>query len=689
MVHAPRQPGRNRARDHAHARDVERQVADIARTFHDILPRQRSTSVGCIYARFSTKLQDSVAVQVRTCYDAALKAGVFVPAENVAFDMAVSGRRDNRPGLARITDLLRGRYATVLLCLASSRLHRKQYLVGSFIDDLVVDCGARVILPASSIDIAVTDNWRLLFQVHGIIDEQVANAYAANISAAHIGHFGRGLVCSSYPFGYASVPSDAGVNRHVRPRNALTVAPAAAAVVRSIFVRYADGNVSMAHLVRDLNAVPGTPRPPRSPDGLWSLTILGRMLSNPIYRGERSYGRTKSVWSPSKDYSRQVPRPEPLRARHDEALRIVDDDLFDRVQARRARRSATIGRRPNKEGAHDHRPNALGGLFYRADHGRFLRAGGRLGKFLVCESCRMEAPADRPLFSMLNRERALRLTCSALAAAILGDAELVGMILVETRLMVWQDAEPDPGLVAALLGQIEKKGRAIDLLLEDAGDDPEEQRDAARRLGLLRRERAELRGQLRRIEEGRANLRPAPAEAEVRALLGQLGATLETGPAAGPEAAARLRQAMVLLTGGRIDLAQRGRPTSYAGWLEGRFVPCHVRLAAHILGRPDAGDDPCPGVTPMVIAYRDPTPAQRLADAAKALYGDGLEIEAVAAGLGIRYNLARLALAAWSARSGTPLPDGRARWASRPTPAQPRRRCTRFARRSSDCTTRT
>ncbi|WZP01188.1 recombinase family protein (plasmid) [Isosphaeraceae bacterium EP7] len=319
------------------------EIADILRDYHARLPRERADAIGCIYARYSTKHQDSIADQVRACCDAAFRAGVFVPEENVAFDLATSGRSGRRPGLARITGLLSDRGASVLLCIASSRLHRKQYRVLRFVEEVVVDCGARVILPANSIDTA-TPGWRLLFQIHGMIDEQGTTAYAANIRAAHVSRFERGMVCSSYPFGYRSAPGDGGGDGRGGARNILAVEPEAAEVVRAIFARYADGAVSIAQLVRDLNAEDDAPRPRRSPDGLWSDTILGRMLSNPIYRGEARYGATESIWSPTRDYSRQVRRAEPLRTRQDESLRIVDDDLFDRVQRRRGRRPAAVGR---------------------------------------------------------------------------------------------------------------------------------------------------------------------------------------------------------------------------------------------------------------------------------------------------------------------------------------------------------
>jgi transposase len=75
-------------------------------------------------------------------------------------------------------------------------------------------------------------------------------------------------------------------------------------------------------------------------------------------------------------------------------------------------------------------------------------------------------------------------------------------------------------------------------------------------------------------------------------------------------------------------------------------------------GAPPAADD---GGLEVVIDYREPTEAERWADQVKELYDRGLLIGTVAAELGISRNLARRALAAWSARAGKRLPDGRSR----------------------------
>lgn len=69
--------------------------------------------------------------------------------------------------------------------------------------------------------------------------------------------------------------------------------------------------VPIAEIVRRLNADPAVP-PPKSPNRVWTHDAVRKLLRNPRYRGWWRYGVTETVWVSSKDYARQVARPEPL-----------------------------------------------------------------------------------------------------------------------------------------------------------------------------------------------------------------------------------------------------------------------------------------------------------------------------------------------------------------------------------------
>ena len=80
------------------------EIPEIAAEFHGMLPRKKADALGAMYVRFSSQFQDSIADQVRSLFDDAVKLKVFVPVEFIFFDIAVRGFKDRRKGL----DELRG-----------------------------------------------------------------------------------------------------------------------------------------------------------------------------------------------------------------------------------------------------------------------------------------------------------------------------------------------------------------------------------------------------------------------------------------------------------------------------------------------------------------------------------------------------------------------------------------------------
>jgi hypothetical protein len=100
-------------------------------------------------------------------------------------------------------------------------------------------------------------------------------------------------------------------------------------------------------------------RKTRRRDGKWlDSTINGNILDNPLYAGEVIYNRV-SMPHAEQDSAIRFKRPQPEAAwirRHDEALRIVPQPLWDRVRARRQNLPAgnrvilKRGRKPGSRG---------------------------------------------------------------------------------------------------------------------------------------------------------------------------------------------------------------------------------------------------------------------------------------------------------------------------------------------------
>ena len=78
-----------------------REIDELAAKAHSKLPREAATAIGAIYARYSSRHQDSVADQVAVILEDAVRLGISVPREMIFFDLAVRGFTRERAGWAR------------------------------------------------------------------------------------------------------------------------------------------------------------------------------------------------------------------------------------------------------------------------------------------------------------------------------------------------------------------------------------------------------------------------------------------------------------------------------------------------------------------------------------------------------------------------------------------------------------
>lgn len=180
----------------------------------------------------------------------------------------------------------------------------------------------------------------------------------------------RGFSAGGRAYGYRSEPiyEPGKVDRYGKPEPVAyrkVINDEEAKVVRFIFRQYANGNSPRA-IAAELNER-GMPSPGASwkrtakhngkrADGKWmSSTIHGQpekgtgILCNPLYRGEFVWNRTRWIRNPETQKHECRPRPEREWLRQQiEELRIISDDLWNEVQARRraAKQEAQYCRRP-------------------------------------------------------------------------------------------------------------------------------------------------------------------------------------------------------------------------------------------------------------------------------------------------------------------------------------------------------
>jgi DNA-binding NarL/FixJ family response regulator len=494
--------------------------------------------------------------------------------------------------------------------------------------------------------------------MHAMTDEFVLGMYADNVRAAHEGLFAQELVWGTITYGYRPRVVPGTPTRRKRARSKYEIDPVTAKWVRKVFTWYIRDGLSLAAIIRRLNDE-NAPLGPKAVSGRWTRLAVIKLLSNPRYRGCWEYGRSKNVWQSKKDYSRQVPREQPLRQAQFEDLRLVSDEQWYQAQKRLAEDSGASGRHP-RDGDRKSRPRLLNGLFFCQEHGRRLYVGGAHGHMMFCPVCQGLPAEKRALYSLLNRKLALRLTCEKLAQLIRPNTALVQEVMAACEQEILRAQQPNPAQLSEARALHEKLSRQVKFILDNLGDSEEDRQEAETTLRRVRAERARVAALAAQLEE--AARRPAvmPTAEEIEELLTHLGEILASaGVSETEEEVGAVRQVVKLLTGGRIELVQQGERRSHGGWLQGRF---RLRVLPYLVnectGQVTEDTDGGPEIT---IDYRTPTSAESWAEKVKALYDQGLLIKAIADQLGINRNLARLALACWSEKHGQPLPDGRSR----------------------------
>src|SRR5262249_35820385 len=139
MAMAIRQQARTKAEIDADNRTrLQRTIREIDQLYSAYLERigRKRKGRGAVYARYSTRFQDSIADQVRAILDFAAEQGMFVLREMIFFDMAVRGFKDRRDGLDELRAVLKKGRVDTLLLFKTNRIFRKRYHTLKFVDQV-------------------------------------------------------------------------------------------------------------------------------------------------------------------------------------------------------------------------------------------------------------------------------------------------------------------------------------------------------------------------------------------------------------------------------------------------------------------------------------------------------------------------------------------------------------------------
>ena len=281
-----------------------------------------------LYSRVSSDLQSAASLddQLRICAEWAAKQGLLVVGSYT--DQALSGASLIRPGIQKLLqDAAAGKF-DVILTESLDRLSRDQEDIAHIHKRLHFQ-GVGIVTLAEG---EITD---LHVGLKGTMNALYLKDLADKTRRGLRGRVEAGSSGGGISYGYDTV-------RKVGPdgmpvRGLRRINPIEAQVVRRIFEAYAGGR-SGRRIAHDLNAA-GVPGPRRGPWG--ASTISGNaarsngILKNQEYIGQLVWNRQRFIKDP--ETGRRVPRPNPedqwIRKEVPE-LRIVDQELWDRVKAR-------------------------------------------------------------------------------------------------------------------------------------------------------------------------------------------------------------------------------------------------------------------------------------------------------------------------------------------------------------------
>ena len=260
---------------------------------------------------------------------------------DVIHDKAISGASLQRPGYQALLQAMRAGRVDVVLAESLDRISRDQEHVASFYKQAQFS-GVRVVTLAEG------EIGELHIGLKGTMGALFLKDLVAKTRRGMQGVILSGRSAGSVTYGYRvrrELDADGEPKRGLRD-----IEPVHAPIVRRIYVEYAGGRSPRA-IAKSLNEE-GIPGPAGGP--WFASTILGRagrgdgILRNPIYVGRRVWNKRSNAKDPiSGKTVRRRNQPTAYVTQDVPELRIVEDELWDRVQARLVAEAA----RPTQDAA--------------------------------------------------------------------------------------------------------------------------------------------------------------------------------------------------------------------------------------------------------------------------------------------------------------------------------------------------
>jgi site-specific DNA recombinase len=292
------------------------------------------------YTRFSTDKQTPVSGedQTRKCREFAATKNWTLVEDHIYADEAVSGSGGDRDGLKRLLAAAKTlpRPFDVILLDDTSRLSRNVGDAARIRDELRF-LGVRIIAVSQGID-SQDEQAEVLFDFHAVVDTLYIKELGKKTHRGLEGLALKGMHTGGNCYGYRNLRGDGGVRLEINESEAV--------VVRRIFEMAASG-CALKKIAKTLNFEGISPPRPRANKKFptWCPTAIHAMLRRDTYIGRVIWNRSRFMKSPgtNKRVRRLRPRSE-WRIMDRPELRIVTDELWERVQSRLAWTNKVYGR---------------------------------------------------------------------------------------------------------------------------------------------------------------------------------------------------------------------------------------------------------------------------------------------------------------------------------------------------------
>ena len=306
-----------------------------------------------IYSRKSTddEAAKSVKRQVAHARAYAHRKGWRVLDDHVYVDDGISGAEfKNRPALLRLLNVLKPKppFEAVVM-MEPERLGRDRLRTELVARDLF-EAGVRIFYYLDDREERVdTPEQRFVMAARAFSSEMEREKAKQRTRDALLARAVRGHVTGGVVFGYKNIPVYAGTDASgnpIRSHVKLEAEPVEADAVRGIFRMYADG-YGLRKIARAMNGDDDLAEersryfrsarvsPPRKGSGSWAPSCVNSILKNERYRGKLVWGRFKNTDRGGRTRCREVqPRGSWVTTDVPE-LRIIDEALWERAQARR------------------------------------------------------------------------------------------------------------------------------------------------------------------------------------------------------------------------------------------------------------------------------------------------------------------------------------------------------------------